>query len=77
MQQNGMRYPSEGTKTRAMWEMFDQIWDDLGDITTDEVAKRIGALGLNVNTAISQVSRWRTYHRRFTLNNKGKKITGS
>lgn len=61
-EQNGMKYPSAGTKTRVIWDLCDAITKELGrPLKISELRERV-AQGTNENMMKSQYSYWRKFH---------------
>ena len=61
-EQNGMKYPSTGTKTRAIWDLCDAMTKELGrPLKISELRERV-AQGTNENMMKSQYSYWRKFH---------------
>ena len=61
-EQNGMKYPSAGTKTRVIWDLCDAMTKELGrPLKISELRERV-AQGTNENMMKSQYSYWRKFH---------------
>ena len=61
-EQNGMKYPSSGTKTRVIWDLCDAMTKELGrPLKISELRERV-AQGTNENMMKSQYSYWRKFH---------------
>lgn len=61
-EQNGMKYPSTGTKTRVIWDLCDAMTKELGrPLKISELRERV-AQGTNENMMKSQYSYWRKFH---------------
>lgn len=61
-EQNGMKYPSAGTKTRVIWDLCDAMAKELGrPLKISELRERV-AQGTNENMMKSQYSYWRKFH---------------
>lgn len=61
-EQNGMKYPSAGTKTRVIWDLCDATTKELGcPLKVSELRERV-AQGTNENMMKSQYSYWRKFH---------------
>lgn len=60
--QSRLRYPrpSPGTKTGRVWDIADQIKAELGHASREAVIKVCIDEGLNVNTASTQYSYWKS-----------------
>lgn len=57
-----LRYPrpNPGTKTGRVWEIADQIEEEVGHASREAVIKACMDEGLNVNTASTQYSYWKS-----------------
>ena len=61
-EQNGMKYPSAGTKTRVIWDLCDAMTKELGrPLKISELRERV-AQGTNENMMKSQYTYWRKFH---------------
>lgn len=61
--QNGQTKPAEGTKTRALWDIIDQISADTGaPATRKAVMEAAEAQGFNLAMSASLYSHWRKFH---------------
>lgn len=62
-QQNGQTKPGEGTKTRALWDIIDQISADAGEPATRKaVLERAEKEGFNPAMSASLYAQWRKFH---------------
>lgn len=61
--QNGQTKPAEGTKTRALWDIIDQISRDAQrPATRKEVLERAEKEGFNLAMSASLYAHWRKFH---------------
>ena len=63
LSQNGVTCPSEGTKTREIWDISDQISQELGEPAgRKEVIAECLKRDINESTGATQYARWRKFH---------------
>lgn len=63
LSQNGVTRPSEGTKTREIWDISDQISQELGEPAgRKEVIAECLKRDINESTGATQYARWRKFH---------------
>lgn len=61
--QNGQTKPAEGTKTRALWDIIDEISRDAQrPATRKEVLERAEKEGFNLAMSASLYAHWRKFH---------------
>lgn len=61
--QNGQTKPAEGTKTRALWDIIDEISRDAQrPATRKEVLERAEKEGFNLAMSASLCAHWRKFH---------------
>lgn len=63
VEQNGVRQPKEGTKTRAVWDIADKLSAKAKvPAVRADVLKQAKEDGLNAATASTQYQLWRRFH---------------
>lgn len=63
VEQNGVTQPSEGTKTRRVWDIANELSGQLGRAALrDEVMEKAEAEGMNRGTIATQYGKWCTFY---------------
>ena len=50
--------PGEGTITGRVWEIADELYKELGEVSREAVVTKCMEEGINMNTASTQYSHW-------------------
>lgn len=62
-EQNGVRMPRPGSKTRFVWDVATKISEDSGTpATRKDVVAECEKEGINMHTILTQYSQWRKFH---------------
>lgn len=62
-EQNGMKQPKEGTKTRAVWDVCTKLSEQKGEaVSRAEVVEHFNKTDANPNMVLSQYAYWRKFH---------------
>lgn len=63
VEQNGVSQPQEGTKTRRVWDIANELSNSLGrPALRDEVMEKALAEGMNRGTIATQYGKWCTFY---------------